>query len=94
METTTRATIDIDNGVWKAAESLARTRETTVDTLMTEALIRYLEDESDREVAGASRAEGGRIPYALGRRLLFAETDEEAAAIEVEIEEHLRVTGQ
>lgn len=94
MESTTRTINDVDSSVWEAAESLARTRDTTVGTVVMEALIRYLEDEADREVGEAALAEGGRVPYDLGRRLLFAETDDEAAAIEAEIDEHMRVAGQ
>jgi len=85
MVATVRTVEDVEREVWEAAEAYAASHHTSLGTIVTEALTRYLEDESDRELAERSRHEGGSIPYSLGRRLLLAESDDEAAAIEEEI---------
>lgn len=76
---------DVEMGVWEATVAYASSHGTTVGALVTEALIRYLEDAADIEAAERSRQEGGRIPFELGRRLFLASSDEEATAIEEEI---------
>ncbi len=92
MQSTTRVVENLDSGIWKAVESLAESRDTSIRTLITEALIRDLDDESDREIAVVAQMEGGWIPYDFGRRLLLAETDEDAAQAEVMIDEHARAS--
>lgn len=85
MVSTARTVENVEREVWEAAEAFASSHDTNLGTVVTEALTRYLEDESDRDAAQRSRTEGGKIPYDLGRRLLLAESDEEAALIEEEI---------
>lgn len=85
MVSTARTVEDVEGDVWEAAKAYASSHDTSLGNVVTEALTRYLEDEFDREKAERSRREGGSIPYELGRRLLLAESDEEATAIEEEI---------
>lgn len=86
MVTATRTIDEVDTNVWEEAEAFARSQQTSIGALVSEALLRYLDDETDRETAKAARAEGGRIPYELGRRLLLAETDAEAVQVQAEID--------
>ncbi len=76
---------DVEGGVWEEAVAYASTHDTSLGAIVTEALIRYLEDAADLEAAERSKQEGGRIPFELGRRLFLASSDNEAAAIEEEI---------
>jgi hypothetical protein len=89
MGATTRTIDDLDSDVWEAMEAFARSHGTSLGTLVSEALARYLEEEqADLETAATARAEGGRIPYDLGWRLLFADSDDEADRIQAEIDAH------
>ncbi len=85
MVTTAQTINDVEVNVWEAAVAYASSHDTSVGAIVTEALIRYLEDAADIEAAERSKQEGGRIPFELGRRLFLATSDEEAAAIEEEI---------
>lgn len=76
---------EVEVGAWEAVVADARSHDTSVGVIVTEAIDRYLEDAADIEAADRLRHEGGRIPLEFGRRLFLASTDEEAAAIEEEI---------
>lgn len=85
---------DVDAAVWQEAEAYTRSHQTSLGALVTKALRWYLEDLADVELAQASAAEGGRVPYDLVASLLLAEGDEAVNEARVRIDEILAAQSE